>query len=124
MAPKIFRALHQAIKQGLILSCHDLSEGGLAVAAAEMAFAGGVGVELQVECGSAVELFSESNTRFLVEVAESSAAGLESVLGILPHQRVGQTAEGSVFRVQGANQVLIHETLSVLKSSWQRPLQL
>jgi phosphoribosylformylglycinamidine (FGAM) synthase-like enzyme len=40
MAPKIFRALHQAIKQGLILSCHDLSEGGLAVAAAEMAFAG------------------------------------------------------------------------------------
>ena len=48
IAPKIFRALHHAIKQGLILSCHDLSEGGLAVAAAEMAFAGGVGVELNL----------------------------------------------------------------------------
>jgi phosphoribosylformylglycinamidine synthase len=121
-APKIFRALHQAIKQGLILSCHDLSEGGLAVAAAEMAFAGGVAVELQT--GSTVELFSESNTRFLIEVADSSIAQMETIFGALSHQRVGRTTEGSAFRVQSGNQVLIQETLSVLKASWQRPLQL
>ncbi|MFO0864931.1 MAG: AIR synthase-related protein [Gemmataceae bacterium] len=43
LAPKIFAAVHQAISQGLIRSCHDLSEGGIAVALAEMAFAGEVG---------------------------------------------------------------------------------
>src|SRR5262249_4065172 len=43
LAPRIFRALHEAIRQGKVRACHDLSEGGLAVAAAEMAFAGGVG---------------------------------------------------------------------------------
>ena len=42
-ALKRFAALHQAIYAGLVRACHDLSEGGLAVAAAEMAFAGGLG---------------------------------------------------------------------------------
>ena len=37
------QAVHAAINRGLLRSCHDLSEGGLAVALAEMAFAGGLG---------------------------------------------------------------------------------
>ncbi len=41
LALQIFRAVHQAISRGLVRACHDLSEGGLAVAAAEMAFAHG-----------------------------------------------------------------------------------
>src|SRR5262249_55195475 len=45
-APKLFAALHSAITQGLVRACHDLSEGGLAVAAAEMCFAGGIGADL------------------------------------------------------------------------------
>ena len=43
---RIFRAVHRAITAGLVRSCHDLSEGGLAVALAEMAIAGGLGVEV------------------------------------------------------------------------------
>src|SRR5205823_10538617 len=72
LAPRLFRALHAAIRAGLVRACHDLSEGGLAVAAAEMAFAGGVGADLtgpaDVAPGSpdAVRLFSESPTRFLI----------------------------------------------------------
>ena len=46
IAKQTFAAMHQAISQGLVASCHDLSEGGLAVAAAEMCFAGGIGAEL------------------------------------------------------------------------------
>src|SRR5262249_4375121 len=45
-APRIVRAVHQAIRAGLIRSCHDLSEGGLAVALAEMALAGGLGARV------------------------------------------------------------------------------
>ena len=75
-----FAAIHQAIQQGLVRSCHDLSEGGLAVAVAEMAFAGGI--RRRDRCISAAPharrtgrtartvalLFSESNTRFVCEV--------------------------------------------------------
>ena len=43
-----FAALHRAIQRGLVRACHDLSEGGLAVAAAEMAFAGGLGARIDV----------------------------------------------------------------------------
>src|SRR5205814_1671856 len=75
LAPSVFAAIHSAIAQGLVRSCHDLSEGGLAVAIAEMAFAGGVGVDLPdlarmpgVERDTDdVRLFSESTTRFLIE---------------------------------------------------------
>ena len=48
-AKKIFAAMHQAIQAGLVRACHDLSEGGLAVAAAEMAFAGGFGADIDLQ---------------------------------------------------------------------------
>ena len=77
-AKRTFAAVHRAIDAGLVRACHDLSEGGLAVAAAEMAFAGGLGRRSRsgqsalrpttAMPNSAVLLFSESNTRFLCEV--------------------------------------------------------
>ena len=75
-AKATFAAVHRAIDGGLVAACHDLSEGGLAVAAAEMAFAGGLGVAIDAgKCpcpadavDPAARLFSESNTRFLCEV--------------------------------------------------------
>ncbi|MFN9721152.1 MAG: phosphoribosylformylglycinamidine synthase subunit PurL [Planctomycetota bacterium] len=124
-APKVFRALHQAIKQGLILSCHDLSEGGLAVAAAEMAFAGGVGVELRLQDATAVELFSESNTRFLIEVHESNAGCVESVFHGEFLQSLGRTTDGSRFHVlNSSGDSVIHASLADLKSRWQSALQM
>ncbi len=45
-ARETFAAVHRAIHGGLVRACHDLSEGGLAVAAAEMAFAGGLGAQI------------------------------------------------------------------------------
>ena len=48
LAKKTFAAVHQVIDTGLVRACHDLSEGGLAVAAAEMAFAGGLGLRISL----------------------------------------------------------------------------
>jgi phosphoribosylformylglycinamidine synthase len=63
------RAMHQVIKAGLALSAHDVSEGGLAAAAAEWAFAGRIGINLTLaERHSAYELFGEGLGRYLVEV--------------------------------------------------------
>src|SRR5262249_15722326 len=48
IAKRTFAAVHEAINNGLIRACHDLSEGGLAVALAEMAFAGGCGANIRL----------------------------------------------------------------------------
>jgi phosphoribosylformylglycinamidine synthase len=128
LAPRIFRGLHQAIRQGLVRACHDLSEGGLAVAAAEMAFAGGVGADL-TSTGAAglpdhVSLFSESNTRFLVEVLPGHAEGFEKCLAGLPVARVGQTVKEPRLRIAGASgEWVVWAALAELKEAWQGTLR-
>ena len=78
-APKVLEKLHAAMKLKQVRSCHDLSEGGLAVAVAEMCMAGGIGAEIDLGAidhepfpheydEDATLLFSESCTRFLVEI--------------------------------------------------------
>ncbi|MFV1991256.1 MAG: AIR synthase-related protein, partial [Acidimicrobiales bacterium] len=63
-----YRRLHSAMSEGLIAACHDLSEGGLGVAAAEMCVGGRLGMNLRIQGDAIIELFIESNARFLVEV--------------------------------------------------------
>lgn len=125
---EIFLALHAAMNARLVRSCHDLSEGGLAVAAAEMAFAGSLGMDLvrpdsEDNLSTAAWLFSESNTRFLVEVAPGNAAAFESQLSNVPLARLGTVTEGNRFTVRdcGGN-VRIDSPIDELKAAWQAPL--
>ncbi|MEO1645081.1 MAG: AIR synthase-related protein, partial [Chloroflexota bacterium] len=69
-AIETMRALHKAIQAGLVVSCHDVSEGGIAVALAEMCIAGGLGAEFKrFKDPEAYQLlYSESSGRFIVEV--------------------------------------------------------
>ena len=96
-APTLFHALHRAITNGLVRSCHDLSEGGLAAAVAEMAFAGGVGADLTGlaktgDLPDEILLFSESQTRFIVEVTSANASGFEAAMGGVPLTRWARRA--------------------------------
>jgi len=65
-ALEILRKLHTAIQNGWIESCHDLSEGGLGVALAEMCIGGRLGANITL--AEPWMLFSESLTRFIIEV--------------------------------------------------------
>jgi phosphoribosylformylglycinamidine synthase II len=85
-ALQIYRALHQAINGGLVQSAHDLSEGGLSVAAAEMCIGGRLGMELHVE---EARLFAEVNGCLLVEVSPSRASEFERHFEKLPFERIG-----------------------------------
>ncbi len=128
LAPILFRAVHAAITQGLVRSCHDLSEGGLAVAAAEMALAGMIGLELDslpaIEASNDfVRLFSESPTRFLIEVRPESASAIETIFDGLPLHRIGRTISEPRLRVVGSGErVWIDADLATLKKSWRRSL--
>ncbi|MBN1955841.1 MAG: phosphoribosylformylglycinamidine synthase, partial [Anaerolineae bacterium] len=96
-------------------ACHDLSEGGLAVAAAEMALAGRLGLELSLSslphCNDVerddVALFSESAGRFLIEVAPADAAAFEEMLAGIPHTCLGQVVEQELLKVRGLNDVAV-----------------
>lgn len=141
LAKKSFAAMHAAISQGLVRACHDLCEGGLAVAIAEMAFAGNCGARVRLlevpsdvpaskrtaEC-DIVLLFSESNTRFLVEVPPAKRAAFESTLAGVPLAHIGEVTDTG--RVQIAptpgvgngEQWRIDLPIDELKRAWQRTL--
>ena len=111
-APALLAALHGAIGAGLVRSCHDLSEGGLAVAAAESAFAGGLGLDLdlaRIPCEplgetadpDATALFSESTTRFLVEIAPEDQGAFEAALGEHPFALIGRVRADRLLEIRG-----------------------
>jgi phosphoribosylformylglycinamidine synthase II len=94
--------LVDCIEAGLVRAAHDCSEGGIAVAAAEMCFAGQLGADLDLarlgDMRSDIKLFSESNTRWLVEVAKDKIAAFEDVLGKHAHRIGTVTLENLVIR--------------------------
>jgi phosphoribosylformylglycinamidine synthase len=131
LAPTLFRAVHAAITGGLVRACHDCSEGGLAVALAEMAFSGEVGADvdgLKALPGDAAsetaKLFSESPSRFVIEAKPEHAAKLAEVFSGLPFAKIGTTVKEPRLRIAGNDgEWLVWAKLGSLKEAWQSPLR-
>jgi phosphoribosylformylglycinamidine synthase len=129
-AKRTFRAVTQAIDEGMVKSCHDLSEGGLAVAAAEMAFASGYGLEIDLRKVPGKELtrndfalFSESNSRFLIEVAEADKEDFEALMKGKSCALIGKVTKEQKLLVQGFNgKIAIDASLDKLRQSWKKTL--
>jgi phosphoribosylformylglycinamidine synthase II len=128
---KLMDTLSAAMEQGFIKACHDCSEGGLGVAAAEMAFAGGLGMALElakVPLGEPIArsdniLFSESNTRFLVEVAPEDRGRFEKAMQGIEFAAIGKVAKDAKFEVYGMKgERIVSLPLTELKEAWQKPL--
>jgi phosphoribosylformylglycinamidine synthase len=125
-------ALSAAMEQGLVSACHDLSEGGIGVAAAEMAFAGGLGMVVhlgKVPLGEVIDrddyvFFSESNTRFLVEVAPESKQRFEGMMTGIDFAAIGEVTDKRELEVYGLDgQLILSVLVDQLKEAWQRPLR-
>ncbi|MBN1869120.1 MAG: phosphoribosylformylglycinamidine synthase subunit PurL [Candidatus Omnitrophica bacterium] len=129
---KIFKALSSAVKKGMVQSMHDCSEGGLGVALAEMAFSGGFGVTARLDKvsyqGAAhrddAVLFSESNSRFIVEVKPKDKRTFEQLLKGIPFGHIGQVEDSPEFIVYGLKQqVCVNAHIKDLKEAWQKTLR-
>lgn len=127
--PATLRAARDAIATGAVLAAHDLSEGGLAAAAAEMAFAGGVGLELDVrsapgaaELPPLAALFSESPSRLLLEVDPARATEVEAALGEAPFARIGSTVAGDRLTITAGDAGVLAEPLADLLAAWEGTL--
>jgi phosphoribosylformylglycinamidine synthase len=129
-AKRTFRVVTQAIDEGMVKSCHDLSEGGLAVAAAEMAFAGGYGLQIDLRKVPGKELtrtdfalFSESNSRFLIEVAEADKEDFEALTKGKNCALIGKVTKEQKLLVQGLNgKTAVDASLEKLRQSWKKTL--
>ena len=129
-----YQAYHRAAMQGLVASCHDLSDGGLAVAAAESAFAGGFGIAIDLsrvawkgaeeEWSDWALLFSESASRLLVTVRRENAEAFEEFMDKDCFSRIGVVTEEPRLLVEAIEgNTVIRAELSELKTAWQSTLQ-
>jgi len=123
---KVMQAVQKAIAEGLLRSCHDLSEGGLAVAAAEMAFAGGLGVEIDIagmlnnsDLQPVHALFAEDAGRFLVEVRPENCDAFEQIVKDIPHTRLGEITEEKKIIIKNGSNVIIDVSTDEAKQAWK-----
>jgi len=115
--------------RGLVRSCHTPALGGLAVALARKALAGGCGLEADLAAvpGSAGEdtavLYSESNSRFLVTVAPAGARDFEQAMEGSACARIGVVTSGSRLVVRGrGGQVILRANVEALRRRWKERL--
>ncbi len=134
-AREVMERISQANETGLIESCHDPSEGGLGVCLSEMCFSGGKGVEIFLgevpyqsrngqKKNDIVLFFSESNSRFVVEVKREDKEGFEALMKGIPIGLIGCVSEGEEFNVYGINSDLILSVnIDVLKENFKKTLR-
>jgi phosphoribosylformylglycinamidine synthase len=130
-ARKNYYNFTKALDQGMVKSCHDLSEGGLAVTAAEMALASNIGMTLDLKAvpNKAITrndfiLFSESNSRFLIEVSQKDRYDFEALMKN-SCAMIGEVIDTKKLQIHGLNNTLIVDAeLSELRAAWKKTLSM
>lgn len=120
----VFEKLHQAITQGSILSCHDISEGGLFVTLTEMCFGGMIGADIDCSnLGSRPDhiLFNETAGCFIVEVP--SHVSLTTLFNGIPFQHLGTTITEQKIMINHNATTLVSCSLEKLLMQWQLPMK-
>ena len=129
-AKALYDSLSGAIRKGLVSSCHDCSDGGLGVALAESAFAGGLGmsIDLALVPSSGIDrddalLFSESQSRFVVTISPAVKEPFEEMMKGIPMGQVGTVIAEELLKINGIRgNKIIEEDINELKAAWQKPL--
>jgi phosphoribosylformylglycinamidine synthase II len=119
-AKELYTLVGEANDQQLIQSCHDLSDGGLAVALAEATFGYGCGAEIELpetELPLATQLFSESHSRFVATVAPEDVVAFERILGERA-TRLGRVTGSGRLQVRHAGRVVIEAGTDDLRFTW------
>jgi len=126
----LYRALHRAMQAGCVASCHDLSDGGLAVALAETAFAGGLGMQVDLSQVPAegikrddTLLYAESQARFVVTVSAAERERFGEFMAGQPAALVGRVTEDAQLEITGlGGDEILSAAISDLKQAWRNTL--
>ncbi|MDD5503006.1 MAG: phosphoribosylformylglycinamidine synthase subunit PurL [Candidatus Thermoplasmatota archaeon] len=138
-------AVVKAIRSGCIAACHDVSDGGLGVAVAEMCIGGDVGAEIDLgamdegrwECTqkgvwkyaptrdekklpTEAKLFAESATRWVFEVKKGQEHEFETIMNGLKLYRIGKVC-GDSLKMFEDGKAVIDENVEKLRDTWTNP---
>ncbi len=112
--PKVFEKIHKAIISGKVLSCHDVSEGGLITSIFEMCVGGNCGAAIKANADG---LLLESAGCFIVEVKNEKIA--KKLFKNIPNKILGKTIKNERLTVDG----LFTVDIARLQEAWQRPMR-
>ncbi len=122
----LYRAVQTAIENELLLSCHAVTRGGLAVALARSAMAGRLGLVLDLDederlrsLTTPAALFSESTGRFVVTVDPSKIKQLEAILPSGSHSLLGVTTPDAMVEVKHRGNKVLQTAVDTLVHAFQ-----
>ena len=124
----LMERLSKAIEKRFVRSCHDCSEGGMAVTLAEMAFSGGIGADIDLSRWAPPKgqpfldterlLFSESNTRFVVEVSDEN--DFLKLMSGFPVWKLGTAVKNTRLIIKDPkNNTVINAGIDALRAAWK-----
>ena len=126
---KKYKKIYQAIQNKYIISAHDCSEGGIAVALSEMCF-GSLGAQVDIskiphegEMRADQLLFSESHGRLIVEVPKECTHDFEKHMSGISFAHIGTVTKKSNVHVSFKNKKLIECSVVELKHAWKKPMR-
>ncbi len=122
--PRVLKTVHDAINSGKILSCHDVSEGGIITTVSEMCFGGDCGVDLNIDLKAEradMFLFNETAGCFVVEVEDEKTA--DQLFKDVPHMILGQTKKEKMINTITDGAPLFNISVDELKQVWQEPMK-
>ena len=120
----LYKKIHRAINEELLVSCHDLSEGGLGVTLAEMCIGGRLGANIDLNAINSKltpleMLYSESAGRFLVEIEKQSWNELKKILGGQFFYRIGEVTNEKYLITQLGSENYFSVHLNEIVKAWK-----
>lgn len=120
--PQTALVVHRLIEAGLVRSAHDCSDGGMLCAASEMAFAGGLGLRLDLlqmpttgEPADFAACFAETPGRYLLEVSRKNLDRIDAILGDVPYAIIGEFDDSDRLTLESAD---VDVSTEDLKQAW------
>ena len=117
-----------SISRGYVASCHDVSEGGIGVCLSEMAIGGDIGAHIDLsavgtDLRTDFKLFSESNSRWIVEVKKDKQNSFEKLLTKenTPFILIGKT-QGKTLAIKDNEKTVINLEIMILRESWKNTI--
>jgi phosphoribosylformylglycinamidine synthase subunit PurL len=112
------RELLTAIQAGVVASAHDIAEGGFAVALAECVIStNGLGAKVTVDGDITAQLFSETQSRFIVSVKKENQEKFEQ---LVEAKLIGEvTNDGTLLVERASGEVVIQLSVEQMRSVWK-----
>ncbi|MEW5759341.1 MAG: phosphoribosylformylglycinamidine synthase subunit PurL [Candidatus Thermoplasmatota archaeon] len=123
---KSINGVLKSIENRLVFSAHDISHGGLAIAIAEMCIGSRFGCEIDIgsipRLSNEKRLFSESNTRWLLEIEENSESKFRKTMDGLPIYELGKV-QGEELVIKENGKEVLRIVLKEMRDSWSNTLK-